>query len=593
MGHMQFTLKNFKCFITIKDAINELKIHAAPAIEERLGYFINTGILPSYVHDNDKYVLINDLNSILPALCSPLFDIDNLFKSVNLENLISLDRTTKIILPKDFSIYEAGFFTAVRNLIIAKSNIRDEQTTELIEVPYLANTKIITTSPFVMKFASEQKAHSTQVLYSQSSQFANSSYYMGSKRSLKSFLSESISLLFPKQGLILDLMCGSGSATGAFNLFWKTYASDAQDFCKKLATIQGRGMTKSIAENLLTQLLPNANMHADSICKHIGSFLQLEDKLFNSDITYEILSEYCSFVENYPTYPYGNKIGAWNPVQEVMMRKENPGLSPYCLFTSYFANVYFGLRQCVEIDSLRYAIDQITCEKSKDWALGALVATISYVGTTHAGHFAQPGISDYSKISLEKLRKVFEKRALSVIHEFSIRLINLAMESEKALYEVQTLPGPWQNALEGMDRIAKDSPVLVYVDAPYTREEYSRYYHALETVVSYNYPAAIGKGKTPDKKIGERFRSEFFSKSSTLVKNAFVKVFSQILERDWVCAWSYSDNGAINIISIIEELSDNFNLHIISFATRYKHKSHGRRTDKEVTEYLIVFKKVP
>ena len=39
--------------------------------------------------------------------------------------------------------------------------------------------------------------------------------------------------------------------------------------------------------------------------------------------------------------------------------RRNSRLRPACLATSYYANVYYGLRQAIDLDSLRAAIDAL------------------------------------------------------------------------------------------------------------------------------------------------------------------------------------------------------------------------------------------
>jgi hypothetical protein len=71
-------------------------------------------------------------------------------------------------------------------------------------------------------------------------------------------------------------------------------------------------------------------------------------------------------------------------------RSEDFAKFPYCLFTLYFGNAYFGLQQAIEFDSIRYAIDQTLGRTSQSrWvALSCLMHAASYC-TPGPGHFAQ------------------------------------------------------------------------------------------------------------------------------------------------------------------------------------------------------------
>lgn len=183
---------------------------------------------------------------------------------------------------------------------------------------------------------------------------------------------------------------------------------------------------------------------------------------------------------------------------------------------------------------------------------------------------------------------LFEKRTRSIIHEFSIRLLNLAGESEKHYNTIETVPGPWPIAIKTLSAKTAGKKVVVYLDAPYKREEYSRYYHVLETLISYNYPSAIGKGKIPDKSKGERFRSEFFTRSENHLTNSLEEVLVSCLKNNWICAWSYSDSGDASIVTVLNQINEKVSITTTSFATPYQHKAQGTHSAKEVIEYLVL-----
>src|SRR5258708_3802319 len=71
-----------------------------------------------------------------------------------------------------------------------------------------------------------------------------------------------------------------------------------------------------------------------------------------------------------------------------------PNTFPYRLFTMSFSGTYFGLKQCIAIDSLKYAFDHLLREELIDkdahrWFCLALCQALSRC-TTSPGHFAQP-----------------------------------------------------------------------------------------------------------------------------------------------------------------------------------------------------------
>ena len=369
--------------------------------------------------------------------------------------------------------------------------------------------------------------------------------------------------------------------------YGKLYSSDAQQFCRILAAIHGGGFDRTKAQDLISRILPTFKQHFDELQRHLADSLEREDKLFCRNTDESLLQDYKQFVRSFPTLSNENSTTSWNPELEVNRRKENASLYPYCLFTAYFSNVYFGLRQSVEIDSLRFSIDQLQDESEKKWALGALIATVGALGTTYAGHFAQPRVRNYKDITLSKLSGIINKRLPSIIHEFAVRLLKPSEQSKNSPRNIEIVPGPWEKALSVLDDKLRKEPVLVYLDPPYTREEYSRYYHVLKNLVVYNYPSCTGIGLTP--RPGERFKSEFFTKVESQIVNGLVSVITNILQRGWICAWSYSDSGAANIIEVISSVCRKVTCDIKSYSAPFVHKSQGGAKPKKVTEYLILF----
>lgn len=451
-------------------------------------------------------------------------------------------------------------------------------------------TQLVTLSVHVAEYAENGSRRSAQLGRTRAGDFARTAHYMGSKRNLGGFLLEAITGVLPPGGTVVDLMCGSGAATGVFTAFWRTVASDAQHFCRILAQVQGGGYSHERASACLQQMMPRFRAHVDQLSSPISRFLEAEDELMHADIDASTQAMFQTLIDTFPVFPADTAGDNWKPLVEVELRRERPGHVPYCLFTAYFANVYFGIRQCVEIDSLRFCIDQLESPEDRAWAMGALLASLSAAGTTHAAHFAQPPLRPGQKLTLAQTSRFLERRSTSIVHEFSVRLLSLAAQSEALPHRTQTVPGPWRHALQHLGA-ALSGDVLVYLDAPYKREEYSRYYHVLETLVSYGYPEALGTGRTPAKGTGpnERFASEFFARDPQRLAASLVDVISQVLRRGWICAWSYATSGDADIPKVVSDVMNVHRCRVQSFATPYTHQAQGGKSPRVVTEYLIVF----
>jgi adenine-specific DNA-methyltransferase len=581
-------------FINLEEITDYCKIAFDFEIDlKKIHSLINANILPAFKYDSNKLVLENDLLSLLPVLSSmPPSSASDLFS----DNFLwegTLSSNTHIDISWLGKVNPA-FYAAIRNLVPIAHLSKGRASVGEKNILYFPPIRVFTSSDTVERYIEEQRGRVQAVDFSDTSDFARSAYYMGSKRNLAGFLVEAVSSILPAEGVVVDLMCGSGAATRAFSRLWRTIATDIQEFCRILAMVQGGGFSRERAESLLKRILPLARKHANDLRDRLNNFLEQEDKILHGDVDQTLLEQYGNFIASFPLYSdkegsgFFNQDTDWNPAAEVNERKQNAKLYPYCLFSAYFANVYFGLRQCIEIDSLRFAIDQIECEYERQWALGALITTLSALGTTYAAHFAQPKFRDIRDLNLDNLPGILEQRAYSIIHEFSVRLMNLSEESEKSPRPIEVVAGPWRNALSSLDRSSENETVIVYLDAPYKREEYSRYYHVLETAVTYTYPSSIGTGRSPNKSKGERPESEFFTRAEGQINKIFVQLITEVLKRGWTCAWSYADSGDANIVTVLSEVQDKIPFEAKSYATPYEHRSQGKRKSKKVTEYLIM-----
>lgn len=197
----------------------------------------------------------------------------------------------------------------------------------------------------------------------------------------------------------------------------------------------------------------------------------------------------------YPRYPDGFGVAR--------RANEDVEAAPYRLATAYFAFGYFGLAQAIEIDSLRYAIDRAPPDR-KSYYLSALVRASSECAAA-PGHFAQFLVPRDKQTS----RYIARIRSRSILDRFYRALdtfpdVPCAARGENLAY--------CSDATSLLNQLKEDggvSNLVVYADPPYSRAQYSRYYHVLETLVRYDYPACASKGRYRD----DRFRTGFSLRS--------------------------------------------------------------------------------
>jgi adenine-specific DNA-methyltransferase len=213
---------------------------------------------------------------------------------------------------------------------------------------------------------------------------------------------------------------------------------------------------------------------------------------------------------------------------------------PYRLATLSFAWGYFGLRQAIALDSIRFAIDRARetgrlTPAGADWALVAFLQAASCASAS-PGHFAQylrpTSDEGFARILRQRRRDIWAQ----FVHEAS---------------ELEPYGDPvWRrgnvvmqfDALEIWDDLDyfSSGDWIVYADPPYSKDHYSRYYHVLETLTRYDHPAAAGMGRyRPD-----RFATPFSLK--TCVEPAMNELCRAIAERGYTFILSYPSNGLLN-----------------------------------------------
>jgi adenine-specific DNA methylase len=169
----------------------------------------------------------------------------------------------------------------------------------------------------------------------------------------------------------------------------------------------------------------------------------------------------------------------------VAKKRADPRAFPYSLASSYYPNVYLGLRQAIAVDSLRYAIDQLSgrgAVAKRTHYLAALLHAAS-VTTSATSHFCQPrGLVRDSEVKAVLTRRSFD--IATRVKGFSDEIAQVvATTPHKPGNAART--GDWRAAFADWDAIEAD---VVYADPPYTADNYSRFYHALEVITRYDYP---------------------------------------------------------------------------------------------------------
>lgn len=198
---------------------------------------------------------------------------------------------------------------------------------------------------------------------------------------------------------------------------------------------------------------------------------------------------------------------------QALQLRRNATSDRYRLAALYYADTYFSIEQCIEIDSLRYAIDRRPSAERRVLLACFLTACSRCVNAP--GHTAQ-----YLRASTQTSeRRVRSKWDRSVWDAF-VAAAEGFKRSGTAEWRRgnRVLCGDAPKILRSLP--PRDS-ACVYMDPPYTKDHYSRFYHVYEELFLYRFPTVSGIGIYPD----DRFVSRFSVKS--LAGAAYRELFAE------------------------------------------------------------------
>lgn len=333
--------------------------------------------------------------------------------------------------------------------------------------------------------------------------------YMGNKNKLLDFIVPEIEKITKKNGTICDLMGGTNTISYALKRNYKIITNDVQKY----------------SECIANAIIVNNKFEINS--KYAESKLK----------------------EKY---------------------EENLNFKKYDFFVNVYKDTYFSEKQCLEIDSIRYAIDFVEEIEEFNLFLTALMGAMCKVQST-PGHFAQYMPKDH--------KRILPLREMSVWNEFLIKCDDYC-KIVKNNFNNQAFNMDYKELLKIVDLKEVDT---FYLDSPYSGEQYSRFYHILETVVKYDNPKVAFKAKYRE----DRFMSDFCYKKS--VENEFETIIEFCKKNNSNLVISYSNKGVIECKKL-EDICKKYYTNIEIKTYNYKHSTQGKGSN-ELLEYLYILKK--
>lgn len=398
---------------------------------------------------------------------------------------------------------------------------------------------------------------------------------MGTKKSIGPFVAEIARE--SRRGPFLDLFCGIGCVgqnVGTERIIW---ANDAQVFAFSAAQAVFTSI-KGLVDGIFThEISKQFKTNVELLSNTLDGLIQQEDAaLASSDI--ETIYNY------YRLLP--NVANSQQLENERRYKNINNSDQPFNLFTICYPGTYLGLFQCIEVDSLRYAIHSLNTQniindEDQNWLVLALCKAISNCSTT-TGHFAQ-----FLNLNSNNLKYYLNKRKKSVLDEMYSVIPNCI---PTGTLEWRVNNRVFNNdALSLLDQLIEisDAPAVVYADPPYTEDQYSRFYHIYETLIHYDYPVVEYKAKYRN----NRFRSTFSLKSVAESKIDELIHKCSLLGSDLLL--SYPQNGLLgnSLESIPKLMAKHYANSEIAKVIPHTHSSFGAANSKSKREtYEIIFR---
>lgn len=378
--------------------------------------------------------------------------------------------------------------------------------------------------------------------------------YMGSKSKIMDFVLEGINDVY-RGGALCDLFAGSSSIAGAIGHQVPVHSNDIQHYSAVLAETYLRAYQR---KDMPTALI---------ILNRAEALVQKRRKQLGFEINYRDISTLKEF----------NKA---EKLQQALIDTEFKW--KWHLFVKFYSGTWWSAEQCLWIDAIREVAEEYKGDPSYSLILSSLMFAMAYT-SQGTGHYAQ--YRDAKTESSMRDIAIYRKRSVAEYFERKFEDVRLSLPTKlpKLKHKVTTL--------DFKECLAKFEGGTVYADPPYCFVHYSRFYHAIETLVLYDYPAIqVKAGKVVKGRYREdRHQSPFCIK--TQVVGAFRDLFEGVKKSGSSLVLSYSNTGMISIDELGQLAADYFPSQSTEILlTNHQHMTLGRQNDRhrDVEECLLL-----
>lgn len=405
--------------------------------------------------------------------------------------------------------------------------------------------------------------------------------YMGSKARIISHICDPI-IKNKSIQTVVDLFAGTGSVGYALKPYKNVISNDLEYYAYIInqAILNGCCFSESDEASFWTAVEQQYMI----LQKKVSAVVSAEKGFFVDDVDYKLYQAFCEETPSvFETQSNDPRMKELVELVSHVTPGNDPNLDFPCLFLTYFANAYFGVAQCCQIDALRSVTEQLKDESTKNILLTVLMSAMSAAASTTT-HFAQ-----FLKVkSKSTCNNLLSKRKINIIEECKTllkeyRKAGLCSKEDRAKSDCYNL-----DFSECLDSITLDEHTLVYADPPYFKEHYSRYYHVLNTLCLYDYPAMAVNPQTHELSIGryreDRRVSDFGKKAKAL--GAFEKLITKCATAGAWLIMSYSDNSIVDIVDLQNLAEKQYD--VLIEKVELSHSKQGRSSTSKVDEFIFI-----
>lgn len=416
--------------------------------------------------------------------------------------------------------------------------------------------------------------------------------YLGNKLRALSEILDTGATLIGRQGRVADLFTGTTVvAQGFAGRGYKVSAADTQRYGAIFARAM-LGVGRQPGESCTFATLSRIGVTASNEALHRQwePFLVREgDSLARAHAAgLAALTPDLPLIWRVPNHPLREYVEAEQP---------RSALGELPLLTAIYAGSYFGVRQALILDELRQNAELgLTAGCLTDWqyaaALTAIMSAASAAAHSAGKHFAQPLNAGSLRNEPFLSGRLLQDRRIDIEREFATACDAISAQAVSADGGHRAWLGPAEEFVA-----SGEAADLYYLDPPYTAQQYSRFYHVLETICTYEYPQLFESGAlTTGLYPSNRYKSAFSSKRKA--PTAFQTIISAARTSGAAVAISYSQSAAasrgnarmITLEQLLDLCSSEFgraNVEWFQLSHRYRQfnsssASNAHRDDPEI-----------